>query len=71
MPAALRFVENKVTGFSQKPSEGVIELVFNRHGVCLMCGHTPGREVQQGACCLCVDCICCIKRTDRRHEEES
>ena len=58
----LRFVENKATGFSEGPSEGIAELVFNRHGVCLMCGHIPGREVQQGmCCCCCIDCICCTK----------
>ena len=67
---ALHFVENKMTGFSEEPSAGVVELVFNRSGVCLLCGHTPGREVQRGACCCCVDCICCAKRGIVRPEED-
>lgn len=64
----LRFVENKVTGYSETVPPGVAELVFNRRGVCLMCGHTPGRE-KRGACCSCGDCTCCTKRGIVRPEE--
>lgn len=65
MAVALRFVENKATGFSEEPPKGLVEMVFAASGVCLMCGHTPGREVQQGACCCCGDCICCTKQEER------
>ena len=65
MATTLRFVENKVTGFSEEPSEGIVQMVFNVKGVCLMCGHTPGntnRGRGTGHCCPCGSCICCAQR---------
>jgi hypothetical protein len=61
----MRFVENKVTGQSERPSEGLVQVLFNRFGACLLCGHTP----VTGACCACEDCVCCTKRGIVRPEE--
>ena len=61
MKLVFRFVENKVTGESDTPSEGLVELMFTAKGTCLMCGHTPGREMKKGECCICRDCLCCTR----------
>lgn len=63
MTILLHFVENKVTGISETVPSGVAEGFLSRSGTCLMCGHTPGRAVEEGKCCPCGDCICCAKFT--------
>ncbi len=66
MRPILRFVENKVIDISEDVPLGVTVMVFNRSGACLMCGHTPGREVRKGTCCLCIDCICCTRKGEKQ-----
>lgn len=50
-----RIVECKDTGKREDPPAGYQELVLNRSGHCLQCGHRP----EGVACCICGDCICC------------
>ncbi len=57
----MRFVENKAVDppISERPSEGQVQMLFNRSGGCLMCGHTPGSDKD---CCPCYRCVCCTKK---------